>query len=590
MTAPVPTATSLERSERAGTASEGVWAARLRAHWALGAVLGAFVLSMFIVPTLADVAISDDWVFMWSTERLVEAGKLEVHPLVSPHLVFQAAWGALFGVLFGVTPGVLRVSVIVLWLLSGIAFYGIVWELTRKRVLSALGATAYLFNPLGYALAFTFMTDVPLTSLSVIALYCAVRAVRDGIDDRWILASAAVSACALLVRQPGIFLPVGVLAALLLSGRLPLRLTARSVVVALEVGAIPLVAYGAYRWWLLNVNGVPAVQSLMEEQLLNGGWGALGTQAERLAAIEAGYIGLFVLPLTLGALVTLRRLAPGTPARTWVAFVIWMTAVVAGMAALRALGMRMPYVPHFLSVAGLGPNDLLVAREPLAGLWFFTSLTLLCAVSAVVAGFLVIRAVGARRPSANATMVLVAFAIQAVLVVIVSTHFRYWTVAGLPAPSLDRYLLPLLPLALALVLWAVRDVEVHIPLAWYVTGVLAVFAVVGTRDNLAFHQAQWALAREAVDSGISLTQLDGGGSWTGYYLGERSYAEGGFHNNGESRWWLSLYGSIVDPEYTIATKELPGYTTVSRHPYDLWLDSRPTALYLLHRNEPPRGP
>jgi len=164
-------------------------------------------------------------------------------------------------------------------------------------------------------------------------------------------------------------------------------------------------------------------------------------------------------------------------------------------------------------------------------------------------------------------------------------------VAGLPAPSLDRYLLPLMPLAIALTLWAVRDVEFHLPLAWYVAGVLAVFAVVGTRDNLAFHQAQWALAQEAVDSGIPLTQLDGGGSWTGYYLGERSYAERGIHtNNGDPRWWLTLYGSIVDPEYTIATKELPGYTTVRRHSYDLWLDSRPTALYLLHRNEPPRAP
>ncbi|HRC63018.1 MAG TPA: hypothetical protein PLX85_07330, partial [Dehalococcoidia bacterium] len=312
-----------------------------------------------------------------------------------------------------------------------------------------------------------------------------------------------------------------------------------------------------------------------------------GTQAERLAAIEAGYIGLFVLPLTAGALLALRRLGPGTPARTWVAFVIWMTAVVSGMAALRALGMRMPYVPHFLSMAGLGPNDLLVARSPLAGLWFFTALTLACAVSAVVAGFLVIRAVSARLPSANVTMVLVAFGIQAVLVVIVSTHFRYWTVAGLPAPSLDRYLLPLLPLALALVLWSVRDVDVHLPLTWYVVGVLAVFAVVGTRDNLAFHQAQWALAQEAVDSGIPLTQLDGGGSWTGYYLGERSYAERGIHNNGDARWWLTLYGSIIDPEYAIATKELPGYTTVSTYPYDLWLDTRPTALYLLHRNGTP---
>jgi len=236
----------------------------------------------------------------------------------------------------------------------------------------------------------------------------------------------------------------------------------------------------------------------------------------------------------------------------------------------------------------LGPNDLIYARWPLAGAWLFALLTLLCAASAVAAGFLLVRAFDSRREVSPAVaIILVMLASQAAAIVIVSTHFRFWNVAGVPAPSLDRYLLPVLPLALAALLWSVRHIEVHLPLAWYSAGVLALFAVVGTRDNIAFHQANWDLARQAVDSGIPIEKLDGGGSWTGYYLGERSYSENGIGAPVPGRWWLGLYGTVIDPEYMISSVELSGYTTVQQYSYDLWLDTRPAALYLLHRDAPP---
>lgn len=585
-----PPAASAEAAEaRTATSYRLSRSARLRAHWPLGAILTVFALSMLIVPTLADVTISDDWVYMRSVRILVEEHKLEVHPLVSSHLVFQVLWGGLFGSVFGVTAGVMRLSIVVLWLLSGVAFYCLVWDLTARRALSALGTAIYLFNPLGYVLAFTFMTDAPFTALLVISTYCTVRGLRGGISDGWIIASAAAAACALLVRQPGVFIPVGVLAALVLTRRL--WFNPRSLVVAIEVGALPLLAYAGYYWWLHNINGVPVTQTLMQSQLLDGGWNAFTTQTERLAAIEAVYIGLFVLPLTLGAAIGIRRLVLSLSTRAWVSIVIWQTFVIAGFAALRALDMHMPYIPHFMSGAGLGPNDLIFARGPLAGEWLSSLLTLLCATSAVGVGFLLIRAFDAdRRIGPGIAVVLAALACQAVAAVLVSTHFRFWMIGGVPSPSLDRYLLPLLPLALAAVLWAVRNVEIHLPLAWYVTAVLAVFAVVGTRDNIVFHQANWDLARTAVASGIPLTKLDAGGSWTGFYLGERSYSEVGIVPTYDGRWWLSLYGSVIDPEYVISAAELPGYTTISAHPYSLWLDTRPTTLYLLHRDEPPQPP
>ncbi len=46
-----------------------------------------------------------------------------------------------------------------------------------------------------------------------------------------------------------------------------------------------------------------------------------------------------------------------------------------------------------------------------------------------------------------------------------SFSFFNWYVDGLPAPSLDRYLLPLLPLAVVLLLWALGSARLSLPLA-----------------------------------------------------------------------------------------------------------------------------
>ncbi len=401
---------------------------------------------------------------------------------------------------------------VVLWLISGVACYGLAWELSGKRALSALATAAYLFNPLGYVLAFTFMTDTPFTALLVISTYCTVRAVRDDVDGRWLVAGSVVAALAVLERQPGVFIPPAVLLALFALRRLPV--SRRGLVMGLQVGLLPLLAYIALYLWMQYANGASATESLMQGQLIEGGWGPLATHAERLSFIEAIYVGLFVLPVAAGAVVGVRGLVHGLSPRAWVCFVVWWTFVIAGFMALRAMDMRMPYIPHFLSDAGLGPNDLFGGgRRPLAGSGVRAAITLLCAASAVVAGFLLIRAFDRDRGRhAGVVMVLATLAVQGAGALIVSTHFRYWVIQGVPAPSLDRYLLPLLPLALVAVVWAVRNVQVHLPLAWYVTAVLAVFAVAGTRDNIAFHQANWDLAQDAIDSGIPLTRLDAGAS------------------------------------------------------------------------------
>ena len=84
-----------------------------RAHWAILLVLGLFGASAFIVPTLAPVAVSDDFLYARSVYTLLSDGKLVILPATAATLVFQVGWGAVFAGIFGPSFGVIGVSTVV---------------------------------------------------------------------------------------------------------------------------------------------------------------------------------------------------------------------------------------------------------------------------------------------------------------------------------------------------------------------------------------------------------------------------------------------------------------------------------------------
>jgi hypothetical protein len=128
-------------------------------HCPLVVVLALFAATAFIVPALAPVATTDDWGYTRSVEILYHEGRLTVFPVVAATAVFQIGWGALFAVVFGMTLGVMRVATLAITGLGAVALYALLRELGVSRSRSALGTAAFLFNPLGFMMSYTFMTD-----------------------------------------------------------------------------------------------------------------------------------------------------------------------------------------------------------------------------------------------------------------------------------------------------------------------------------------------------------------------------------------------------------------------------------------------
>ena len=599
----IETAPSLGRREaRSGSPRGLAMTLRLlRSHLAIILVLAAFAASAFVVPTLMPVATTDDWGYTRSVEILLDEGRLTVLPAVAATAVFQILWGALFGSVFGMSLGIMRVATVVIVALGAAGLYALIRDLGVTRGRAALGTAVYLFNPLTFSLAFTYMTDPYFTSLLIISTACYVHGIRalptagdDDADDArpgvmmagnpWILAGSFVAGLAFLTRQQGALIPVGVALFLLCAGHLwparSWRANLRKVGLLLSVGGLTALMLVGYYAWLRFANDVPTVQENFLRSALDLGWAGAWTLFRNISYIQLAYLGILTLPLVLPAAVGLRRVLRSMSVSGWVAFWVLQATLLVGVASLWSLDRFMPYIGQFVGWSGIGPPDVLGSRPLLMEMGLRRWLT----AASVLGGVLLLAILASRIGSARSVLRSRAGLVVAMLAVqvvgILPPSFQYIN----RGYSLDRYLLPLVPLTIVLVLWALRDRRLFQPLGWAMIAGVAVFSVMGTRDYLVYLDAVWDYARYANGLGITNEQLDAGAAWDGYHL--YTY---GLENGIRSRtpsggpWWVYFYGSPTDSSYVISGAPVTGYQILESRTYDGWLRDAPQRLFLLRR-------
>lgn len=588
----------------------------LRQRGPLLGVMALYALALLIIPVMTPVALGDDWVYARSVEILINEGRVRILDLSVVTLVWQVLWGGLFASILGPTFGAMRLSTVVITAFGGLACYWGCRQLGVDRGRSALGAALYLFNPILFSLSYSFMSDAHFVALLTISAAFYLRGLRpDRLSALFTIVGSFVAGLAFLERQQGALIPLGVATYLVLSGRM--RPNRRGVGLFMQVVALPAAMTIGYYLWFRFIHGIPKAQGDFVQKVKDAGIDGGVLLASRLSLIEATYIGLFILPLAVAALLVLPRSLRTIRPLGWFVFAVWALFVLGGTAIFWRSGRRMPYIPHYLSPSGVGSYDLRGGRPFLFGQLGFDITTIICVVGALLFGLILCLQIGKRtlpqteaaglifpgrsgseraaldpfRAGAGLTLALAFW--QTLGVLPQSFTFRDWTFRGFNAPSLDRYLLTLLPLALLLILWALRGIRIAIPAAWVLAVVMAIFSIVGTRDFLTFHTAVWKLARETTAQGVPLTQLDAGAAWDGYHLYEYSIAND-IHTSAPLPWWIGLFAPADTCEYIIAGAPRDDfsdlYSPIKRVEYSTWLNPNPTYLYVLRRNDVPGPP
>jgi hypothetical protein len=302
-----------------------------------------------------------------------------------------------------------------------------------------------------------------------------------------------------------------------------------------------------------------------------------------MIVIESVYVGLFVAPILLGALPACVRAMDYGSRRRWLLFAGSAAIIVGGVAWFWGAGRHMPYVPHFLGAGGPGSGDLRASRPPLFDSWVYGGVTLVCAGAAIGLTALAVRALERRDlPARSGAGLLVAMlGWQAIGTLPQSFLFRNWIV------SLDRYLLPLLPLSVLIALWLLEREWLHRVVVWTAIAAVGLFSVLGTRDALVFQGTVWSLARGLNAAGVANTRLDAGYAWDAYHLWEFGDRYDIPPQTPDGPWWTTTYAPATDSAYVIAGRPLEGYVVLSIHRYSAWLHTRPMYLFVLRRADLP---
>ena len=559
---------------------------RLRSEWPLVLVLVAFAASACIVPTLSNIATTDDWGYSRSVEILHNDGRLTIFSVVAATAVGQVLWGGLFALLFGMTLGVMRLSTVVMVALGAIALYTIMRELGVSRGRSTLGVAIHLFNPLSFVLAFTFMTDPHFMSVMLISMALYIRGLRvDRPSWRIVVAASFFAGWAFLIRQQGALIPLAIGCYLLASRQL--WFNRDSVRRVLEVALLPLVMVAGYYLSLQWILPIAIIQASFFEEAKSYGWSGTWRQIRILTYIEVAYLGLLVLPVSLAILPRARSWVRGLVVSSrfvWIGTVVWLFGLGLG-AWIFTWGdrpRRMPYISQFAGLRGLGPSDVPGARARLIDFaWITDALTIAAVASAAILGIVVCRKLGADASPDRSAAGLIAMVGLWQWVGVLPPSYHYVTRGG----SLDRYLLPLFPIALALMMWALRDVNLMMPVAWVAVACIAVYSTAATRDYLVYIGAVWDMGHYANSIGADNNQIDAGSGWDGYHVYTNGQEKKGTKvwSPEPAPWWIYLYARRIDSTYIVTTNPSlhKNYVVVASREYSSWLESDTVSVYLI---------
>jgi 4-amino-4-deoxy-L-arabinose transferase-like glycosyltransferase len=529
---------------------------------ALAAVIGLSGLAWGIIflaipPGRQNFPLLDDWAYSAGAFEFASGGGVHFHRWAAMPLLGQWLWAAPFIRAFGQSHVVLRLSTILLSWLGLSAFYDLLRGSGHGPRSAALATATLAASPLFFVLQGTFMTDVPALSFALLALACYKRAMSIPMSSGavawriWVWLGAVWAVLGVLTRQNTMAVPLAVALQVWSDRRtrsnfewhaaLALPIIA-GVVAAAWIARRPD-AWQEYRSWIAPPHLVlllPFVTALL-----------LGLLALPTLAAEPPHYSALCLAAIIGMAI---------------AALYW-----AGMPHLLSEGGKFPYWDGILTQWGVysgvtveGTRPVLMG-EPVR--WAVS------VVGCLAGAWLLVRAYRNWRLD-DGTGALVLMALLQLPLILARDKF------------FDRYLLLLLPAALALVSPAQRPSGRRL-----LTGGLALvlmwgFSIAIVHDWLAWNSALWTLGNRTVRQGTDAWDIEGGFEWDAAHAPENPWQ----HFPDKPGFQLPMTkGHFPHVRGRVAIAfSADSYPVLDQERYIRWLPPGACAMYLIREAQPTR--
>jgi hypothetical protein len=199
---------------------------------------------------LYNYAYDDDFAYAKSVQMLYETGEFHLTEWTAPTLVAQVWWGVIFTKFFGFSFVSLHFSVAVLLFISLVAFYRLLCEFKVEEFTAMIFTLFLLAFPWVTLYTFTFMTDVPFMSFTILSLYFYSLAIWRK-WNHYLMIGGFMSSLAFLVRQSGLLLPISIVVAVTITNLIKGGVSKRQIFTnIILVVFFPILTLGGYILWL----------------------------------------------------------------------------------------------------------------------------------------------------------------------------------------------------------------------------------------------------------------------------------------------------------------------------------------------------
>ena len=546
-------------------------------HTALHLLTIAFLwgIAIILVNCQGNFPLNDDWSYAIAVKRLVEEGVYSPTAWTSMSLISQTLWGSLFCYLFGFSFEVLRLSTLLLSLLTLFGIYLIVRQLNKSGWIALFVTLLIAFNPIYFALSYTFMTDIPFLSFAVGSLLFFLRYLEDEKITNFIVGTL-FAVVAVLCRQTGLFIPI----AFGLTVFYKHRFNVKMFPFAILLGLFCLGALLGYQFWLDQTAKTPELYGKQMQDLVR-----VVTSPElwpmtfaKSILIAIMYLGLFLLPIFVLILFS----KANTTQLDW--FKKWLIRGILPISGLISIivvfiGKPMPIGGNIINQEGIGPitlYDAYTLNLPNTitlpdGFWIATTIaSMLGATILLIYLFSVTRliVVNFNRHRYDYKHHIIFFILLSAIIYFLPILFLGYY---------DRYLLtPLLLIALTLTLNSIKFSELKFILPGVtLLFITAFFSIACTHDYFSWNRARWqALQHLTKNKNVSYFQVDGGFEYNGYML----YTDDSLRAKKTDKWWTKN-----DDMYAITFGKVEDYKVIQSYEYQRWFPPVKGKILVLKR-------